>query len=77
VRRGGQLMTGSSGGWSSLRGDEAAVAALNSSPTGVLRWSGWDKRQKGTQEGSRAVDSTRRERDGGKGARHTAVQAPF
>jgi hypothetical protein len=47
VRRHGRLMTGSSGGWSTPRGNEAAVAALNSSPTGVLRWSGWDKRQKG------------------------------
>jgi hypothetical protein len=49
---------GSSGGWSSPRGDEAEVAARDSSPTGVLRWLAWDERQMGMQEGSRAVDST-------------------
>jgi hypothetical protein len=44
VRRGDRLMTGSSGGFSSSRGDEAAVVAQNSLSMGVLRWSGWDER---------------------------------
>jgi hypothetical protein len=74
VRRGGRLMAGSSRGWSSLRGDEAAVEALNSSLMGVLRWSGWDEKQMGMQEGSHATDSMwrERERDSRKGARHVS-----
>jgi hypothetical protein len=64
VRRGSRLTTGSLGGWSSLRGDKAAVVAWDSSPTGVLRWLGWDERHMGVQEGSRADDSTWREREG-------------
>jgi hypothetical protein len=72
-------MTGSSGGWSSPRGDEAAVAAQDSSPMGVLRWLGWDERHMGMQEESCAADSTWRERErgSGKGAHRVAVRAPF
>jgi hypothetical protein len=61
VRRGGRSTTGSSGGWSSPRGDEATVTARDSSLTRVIRWLGWDERQTGMQEGSRVADSTWRE----------------
>jgi hypothetical protein len=52
---------GSSGGWSSPRGDEAAARDL--SLTGVLRWLGWDERQTWMQEGSHTAASTWRERE--------------
>jgi hypothetical protein len=63
VSRGGRSMTGSSGGWSTPRGDEAAAVARDSSPTGVLQWLGSDERQTGMQEGSRVDDSMWRERE--------------
>jgi hypothetical protein len=66
VRWGSRLIAGGLGGWSSPRGDEVVVVALNSPPTGVLRLSDWDEKEMGMQEGSCTANSMWRERDGGR-----------